>query len=51
VSEAFISVGANIPGGDEYFNGKIGNIKLYNRVLTTTEMSQNFTAHRSTYGI
>jgi hypothetical protein len=51
VAGAYIAVGANIPGGIEYFNGKIGIVKVYNRVLSTGEISQNFLAHRVTYGI
>lgn len=31
--------------------GSIGAIRVYNRVLTTTEISQNFNARRSRYGI
>jgi hypothetical protein len=31
--------------------GSIGAIRIYNRVLTTTEIAQNFNARRSRYGI
>jgi hypothetical protein len=36
--------------GREY-NGQIGAIRIYNRVLTTAEISQNFDAKRGEYGI
>lgn len=51
VSGSYVTLGANIPGGIEYFNGKIGNVKVYNRVLSSGEITQNFLAHRLTYGI
>jgi hypothetical protein len=35
----------------EYFNGRISNAQLYNRALTTTELTQNFNALRGRYGI
>jgi hypothetical protein len=34
-----------------YFNGKIANTRLYNRALSATEISQNFNAQRSRFGI
>jgi hypothetical protein len=33
------------------FNGRIGQVMLYNRALTQTELSQNFNASRAGYGI
>jgi len=33
------------------FKGNISNLILYNRVLTTSEISQNFNAYRSRFGI
>jgi len=33
------------------FNGKIGNIKLYKKALSTTEVSTNFNALRKRYGL
>ncbi len=35
----------------EYFNGNIGNIKIYNRALSAAEVLQNFNALRGRYGI
>lgn len=33
------------------FKGRIGNVKVYNRTLTATEILQNFNAMRGRYGI
>jgi hypothetical protein len=33
------------------FNGKVSNVKIYNRTLTATEIKQNFNALRGRYGI
>jgi hypothetical protein len=39
-------------GGRAYFfNGSIGSVKVYNRVLTANEVKQNFNALRGRYGI
>ena len=34
-----------------YHNGKIANVKIYNRALSTTEVAQNFNALRGRFGI
>ena len=34
-----------------YYNGSIGVVRVYNRVLTATEVSQNFQGLRTRYGI
>lgn len=36
---------------DYYFNGTIANLKVYNRVLTASEVFGNFSALRGRYGI
>lgn len=36
---------------DYYFNGTIGNLKVYNRVLSASEVFGNFSALRGRYGI
>ena len=38
-------------GGGRNLNANVGNISFYNRVLTTTEISQNFNALRGRYEI
>ena len=37
--------------GENYFNGKISNVRMYDRALTASEVSQNFNATRSRFGI
>jgi hypothetical protein len=51
VTNAYIMIGDNHPGGQEYFDGQIGSIKIYNRVLATTEIQQNYQALRDRYQI
>ena len=34
-----------------WFNGRMSNVRIYNRALTATEIQQNFNATRSRYGI
>ena len=38
-------------GNTYQFNGKIGDVRIYNRVLTATEISTIYTAGRSRYGV
>jgi hypothetical protein len=40
-------------GGEysQYFTGKIGVVRMYNRALSATEIANNFTYNRKTYGI
>jgi hypothetical protein len=38
-------------GAARYFNGKISNVAIYNRVLTASEILQNFNALRGRYSI
>jgi len=51
----FLSMGrpANdfLNGALNYFNGYIGAWKIYNRNLTSTEVTQNFNALRGRYGV
>lgn len=37
--------------GGDFYTGNIGQISIYNRVLTAAEISQNFNALRGRYGI
>ena len=41
----------NSGGGNEPFDGKISNVKVYTKALTATEVAQNFNALRGRYGI
>jgi len=40
-----------IGGPDRYWNGKIPIVKIYNKVLTPTEITQNFNAQKSRFGL
>lgn len=44
-------IGADVNGGGEPFTGKIHSVRVYNRVLTSSEVSQNFNALRGRYGL
>ena len=35
----------------EYFDGRISNVKVYNRALTATEILQNYNATKSRFGL
>lgn len=52
-SQAYpFTIGTWYPAGTDYpFNGSIDRVRVYNRTLTDTEISQNFNAQRSGYGI
>jgi hypothetical protein len=43
-------IGGN-PWGNSYFYGKIGSVEVYNRALSTSEISQNFKAKRKRFGV
>jgi len=49
VSSAYLTLGVNHPGGQEYLNGKIGNIKIYNKALSAAEVAQNYEAQKSKF--
>jgi hypothetical protein len=51
VSSSYLTIGNNHPGGQEYYNGRLGPVNIYNRVLTANEILQNFNAHRGRYGL
>jgi prepilin-type N-terminal cleavage/methylation domain-containing protein len=36
---------------DYFFNGYIANVRIYNRALSSTEITQNFNATKSRYGL
>lgn len=44
-------IGLGHGNADDYFNGKIPSVKIYNRQLTSTEIRQNFNASRGIYNI
>ena len=50
--DKMFSIGNSSSGvGNEPFNGKISNVKVYTRGLTAEEVAQNFNATRGRYGI
>ena len=46
-----VRIGAQYSSGSTYANGKIASSKLYNRVLTASEIQQNFNATRGRFGV
>ena len=44
-------VGAQAQGTGRYFNGKISQVKLYNRALSSTEITQNYNALKSRFNL
>jgi hypothetical protein len=50
VTAGNLQIGCYSPGS-ETFNGKISIARVYNRVLSTTEITQNFNALRGRYGV
>jgi hypothetical protein len=54
LSDCAFLIGAKLNASNllvNYFNGKISNVKMYNKTLTATEVKQNFNALRGRYGI
>jgi hypothetical protein len=49
--QTLYSVGAFILGGGFWYKGNISSVLSYNRALSAAEVSQNFNALRSRYGI
>ncbi len=39
------------PRDVDYINGCLSNIKIYDKALTTTEITQNFNSQRSRFGV
>lgn len=44
-------LGSRVPSDVQIYRGSISNFSIYNRVLSATEIQQNFNALRSRYGI
>lgn len=45
-----LNIGAYLPGNN-YSNGNISNVQIYNRALSSTEILQNYNATRARFGI
>ena len=46
-----LTLGKGTYNGYDHFTGKVSNIQIYNRVLTTAEIQQNFNAMRERYNL
>lgn len=51
ITDAYLALGVNQYGGFEYLNGKIATARIYNKVLSSTEASQNFNATKERFGM
>ena len=45
------TIGAAADGTNTFYNGNVSNVKVYNRALSASEVSQNYNALRSRYGL
>jgi hypothetical protein len=50
-SNQVTDIGCFYTGGSLPFNGQMGPVRMYNRALTHEEVTQNFNAHRSRFGL
>jgi hypothetical protein len=50
-TSVYIGLGEDGTTAGEQWLGSIGETRIYNRALTASEVSQNFTATRSKYGV
>ncbi len=50
VTNTVLNIGYDT-GTNEYFQGRIAQVMVYNRVLTSTEILQNYNATRSRFGL
>ena len=51
VSNSYLVIGDNHPGGQEYFKGIIDSVKIYSRVITEDEIYQNYNALKGRFGL
>lgn len=38
-------------GGENFYNGRVGIVRLYNRALTSSEVAQNYNANKGRFGL
>jgi hypothetical protein len=50
-STSNILIGKSAWGTTHQFAGKIGDVRIYNRVLSSAEVTQNFNATKSRFGL
>ena len=46
----FIDFGRNVNNNNIFFNGRLTNLKIYNRVLSLAEIQQNYNAQKGRFG-
>jgi len=46
-----VAIGQQYGANDEFFQGRMGTFCIYNKALSTKEVSQNFNAQRSRFGV
>lgn len=46
-----LTIGRTLNVSNEYFSGRIGNVLIYNKGLTATEVLQNYNATKSRFGL
>jgi len=46
-----LNIGSDFNGGNYQVNGRIGMVRLYNRALTSSEVTQNYNATKSRFGL
>lgn len=50
INQTFIGKNPTV-GFGEYWNGNVGTVLIYNRILTTQELTQNYNALKGRYGL
>ena len=51
ITQTAVTIGRDINCGDTFYQGNIAQASIYNRALSAAEVSQNYNALRSRYGI
>jgi len=51
VTSSLLQVGATNSNGSEPLQGNLGQVLVYNRALSSTEIQQNYSSTRSRYGV
>jgi hypothetical protein len=51
ISGAWMNLGMNHPGGDEYYLGQLAAFRIYNKILAPTDVLTNFNAQKARFGL
>jgi hypothetical protein len=46
-----LRIGATYSSGGSYANGRIADVKIYDKILTSSEVIQNYNATKRRYGL